>query len=85
MNIQSYDSEASNTHIEQIKKHLLSGNEITKLDALRKFGCMNTGDVIFKLRKSPYNLPIETEMKKKGKKRYAIYRLAKKLKQLTLF
>lgn len=83
MNIQSYDSEASNTHIEKIKQHLIAGNEITKLDALRKFGCMNTGDVIFKLRNQ--GLTIETEMKQEGKKRYAIYRLAKKLKQLTLF
>ena len=50
------------THIKNIKAHLISGNVITKQEALRKFGCWNTGDVIHKLRKPPHNLNIKTEM-----------------------
>lgn len=50
------------THIKNIKAHLISGKAITKQEALRKFGCWNTGDVIHKLRKPPHNLNIKTEM-----------------------
>lgn len=59
------------THIKNIKDHLLSGKSITKLEALKMFGCWNTGDVIHKLRKHPYNLNIKTEMveaEKKGRR-----------------
>lgn len=74
--------ERSETHLIKIKQHLLAGNELTKLDALKIFGCWNTGDIIFKLRNQ--GLPIQTEMIKEGKKTYAVYKL-KKNKQLVLF
>ena len=50
------------THIKNIKDHLLSGKAITKQEALFMFGCWNTGDVIHKLRKPPHNMNIKTEM-----------------------
>lgn len=83
MNPITHNTDASNTHVEKIKQHLLSGKEITKLEALKTFGCWNTGDVVYKLRNQ--GLQIETEMKQEGRKKYAVYRLAKKLQQLSLF
>jgi hypothetical protein len=83
MNASTHDSEAANTHLEKIKQHLLSGKEITKLQALKTFGCWNTGDVVYKLRNQ--GLPIETEMRQEGRRKYAVYRICRSLKQLSLF
>lgn len=71
------------SHIQAIKEHLLSGKELTKIDALKKYGCWNTGDVVYKLRMQ--GLPIETMMIQEGRKRYAVYKLQKSAKQLLLF
>ena len=49
---------------------------ITKLEALKLYGIWNSGDTILKLRNAGHN--IVTEMKKDGKKRYAIYTLKEK-------
>ena len=52
-----------------ILQYLQTGKPLTKLVALRKFGIWNTGDAIYKLRKSGWN--IKTTMKK-GKKTISI-------------
>jgi hypothetical protein len=52
-----------------ILQYLQTGKPLTKLEALRKFGIWNTGDAIYKLRKSGWN--IKTTMKK-GKKTISI-------------
>lgn len=36
------------------KEHLLSGNPLTRIEAIVLFGCSNLTDVIFELRKSGY-------------------------------
>lgn len=50
------------TQIKQILEYLKSGNSLTKQEALFMFGCWNSGDVIYKLRRPPYSLNIKTEM-----------------------
>ena len=57
----------------RILEYLKTGKSITKLEALRMFGCWNGGDVIFKLRRDGYN--IETTMINYGKKCFASYKL----------
>ena len=61
------------TQKKQILDYLKTGESITKLEALKMFGCWNSGDVIFNLRKEGYT--IETTMITNGKKRFASYKL----------
>lgn len=61
------------TQKKQILDYLKTGKSITKLEALKMFGCWNSGDCIFNLRKEGYN--IETTMITNGKKRFASYKL----------
>lgn len=56
-----------------LENHLLSGNPITKLEALQKFGVWNTGDVVFKMRRR--GIDIETKMIKSGNNIFAQYKL----------
>lgn len=56
-----------------LENYLLSGKSITKLEALKKFGVWNTGDVIFKMRKR--GVDIETRMIKRGNNTFAKYKL----------
>lgn len=68
----THDKHANDSHISKIKEYLLSGKSLTKLQALKMFGCWNTGDVIFKLRKE---MDIKTEMIEENGKRFAKYYL----------
>lgn len=61
------------TQKKQILDYLKTGKSITKLEALKMFGCWNSGDCIFNLRKEGYN--IETTMITNGEKRFASYKL----------
>jgi len=58
-------------HRVSIKAHLMAGNGITQLYALKKFGCMRLAPRIEELRKK-YPL-IKTEMVSYNGKRYARY------------
>lgn len=60
--------------IKLIEEHLLSGQAITGLTALRAFGYYRLSDGILKLRKK---YDIQTDMIKNGKTRYASYKLIK--------
>ena len=61
---------------ENVLNYLLTGKSITKLEALQKFGCWNSGDIIFQLRNEGHK--IKTTMNTDiFKKRYAIYSLIK--------
>jgi hypothetical protein len=60
----------SASQTEQIRKALLSGAEITPLEALQRFGCLRLAD----LRAS--GLPVETIADQANGKRFARYRLA---------
>lgn len=62
------------TQFKQILTHLESGKELTKLEALRRFGCWNSGDVIHKIRKEKGYDYIKTEMISEGEKVYARYK-----------
>jgi hypothetical protein len=57
----------------QIRKHLESGKTITPLEALRMYGCLRLGARICDLRQD--GLPVKTEIKRNGKKRFAEYSL----------
>ena len=60
---------------QQIIKALMSGREITPLDALAEFGCFRLGARIHDLKNQGYE--IRTEMVKgENGKRFAKYRLA---------
>ena len=61
------------TQLEAILYHLLSGNAITQLEALAKYGCLRLSAVIYTLRKEGY--PIKTlRIQPQG---YASYSLTK--------
>lgn len=60
------------TQKQRILEYLKTGKSITKLEALKMFGCWNSGDIIFKLRREH---TIETTMITNGKKRFASYKL----------
>lgn len=55
----------------QIVRHLAKGHTLTKLQALRKFGCWNLGGRIFDLRAERW--PIKTRMVTRKDKRIAEY------------
>ena len=57
----------------QIRKHLESGNTITPLEALNRYGCLRLGARICDLRQD--GLPVKTEIKRNGRKRFAEYSL----------
>ena len=48
----------------KLRKLLLSGKSITKLEALKKFGVWNTGDVIFKMRKRGIDIRDKNDKKR---------------------
>lgn len=54
-----------------IKNHLLEGNSITPIDALKLFGSFRLGARIFQLREEGMN--IKTELIHEGRKRFAKY------------
>lgn len=56
-----------------IRKHLESGKTITPLEALSMYGCLRLGARIYDLRQD--GLPIKTEIKRNGRKRFAEYSL----------
>ena len=57
----------------QIRKHLESGKTITPLEALRRYDCLSLGARICDLRQD--GLPVKTEIKRNGLKRFAEYSL----------
>lgn len=61
------------TQKDAVLNYMKSGNTITPMEALNKFGCFRLADIIFKLKKDGYE--IETAMIKDGDKWYARYRL----------
>lgn len=58
-----------------IRKHLESGKTITPLEALSMYGCLRLGARIYDLRQD--GLPVKTEIKRNGRKRFAEYSLLK--------
>ena len=56
-----------------IREHLESGRDLTPLDALDLYGCFRLAARIDELRAS--GLDIETIIERRGKKRYARYKL----------
>jgi hypothetical protein len=63
------------TQSDQILKHLKSGQTITPLEALRRFGCFRLGARIYDLKQEGH--AIEKQMVDVGKgKRVASYRIA---------
>ena len=57
----------------QIRKHLESGKTITPLEALRRYDCLRLGARIYDLKQD--GLPVKTEIKRNGRKRFAEYSL----------
>ena len=57
----------------QIRRHLESGKIITPLEALRRYDCLRLGARICDLRRD--GLPVKTEIKRNGRKRFAEYSL----------
>lgn len=58
----------------KILAHLKSGKSITPISALNRFGSFRLSGRILDLRRAGYE--IETRIVKRGKKRFASYRLA---------
>lgn len=56
-----------------IREHLESGRDLTPLDALDLYGCFRLAARVDELRASGLN--IETIIERRGKKRYARYKL----------
>jgi hypothetical protein len=64
----------SASQTEQIRKALLSGAEITPLEALQRFGCLRLAARVADLRAE--GLQVETVADQANGKRFARYRLA---------
>lgn len=62
-----------NSQCEDILRHLQSGQPITPLEALERFGCMRLGGRIYDLKKSGHK--IRTDLVEKNGKRFASYTL----------
>lgn len=62
-----------------VKKHLLRYGKITDLQCLLKYGGRRLSDCIYRLKKAPHNMNIETIMKpqKNSTAKYAEYKLVK--------
>ena len=58
---------------EAIRAHLESGRDITPVEALDRFGCFRLAARIDELRQA--GLDIETIIERRGRKRYARYKL----------
>ena len=58
-----------NTQIGDIKDYMMNHDGITSIDAIKKFGCTRLADVIYRLKREPYNLHIKT-FTKNVKNRY---------------
>jgi hypothetical protein len=64
----------SASQTEQIRAHLVSGRDITPLEALQRFGCLRLAARIADLRAQ--GIPVETVADQETGKRFARYRLA---------
>ena len=60
--------------IDKLHEHLTNGNEITAIEALKKWGCFRLSARINELRK--FGMPIITETIKKNGKSFANYFIA---------
>ena len=59
------------TKRDKLLNHLLKGGTVTKLQAWRWWGLLNTGDAVHVLRSRKYD--IKTEMKTRNGEEYAVY------------
>jgi hypothetical protein len=64
----------SASQTEQIRAHLVSGRDITPLEALQRFGCLRLAARVADLRAQ--GIPVETVADQANGKRFARYRLA---------
>jgi hypothetical protein len=65
------------TQTEQIRAHLLSGRDITPLEALDQYGCFRLAARVSDIREEGHD--IETIIEERNGKRYARYRLVGQL------
>jgi hypothetical protein len=65
------------TQTEQIRAHLLSGRDITPLEALDRYGCFRLAARVSDLRAT--GLDVQTVTEEHNGKRYARYRLVGQL------
>ena len=65
------------TQTEQIRAHLLSGRDITPLEALDQYGCFRLAARVSEIREEGHD--IETIIEERNGKRYARYRLVGQL------
>lgn len=71
----------SNSQAGLILDHLLSGKEISPIEALNKYGCYRLGAIIFNLKREGYRIQTRIHRYKKPSGRdghYAIYKLEEK-------
>jgi hypothetical protein len=62
------------TQSEAILEHLKSGLPLTPLEALERFGCLRLAARCREIREAGY--PIETTIRREGRKHWAEYRLS---------
>ncbi|MBU1096865.1 MAG: helix-turn-helix domain-containing protein [Bacteroidetes bacterium] len=58
---------------QEILDYMLSGNKISPLEALNKFGCLRLGARIYDLQKKYKNLVIETKLVTRNNKKFSEY------------
>lgn len=63
----------SDNQCKQILEYLKTGNKLTQLEALNKFGCMRLGARVFDLRERGHD--IESKMIRQNGKKFAQYSL----------
>lgn len=74
------DGSRSNNVLPRLKVHLLKGNSITSLEALKMFGTMRIAEFIRKLRHDQ-SLPIETRLVRANGKTFGEYFIPKTKKE----
>ena len=79
MTIDQVNYESTATQHERVREHLLSGQSLTQLEALRLYGCLRLAAIVFRLRKREgLNIVSDTESAEsaEGAKQWARYRVA---------
>lgn len=62
----------------RLRNYLRMGYPITNRDSIEMFNYFRLSDGIFKLKKPPHNMKIETVMKYENGVQYAVYKLKKR-------
>lgn len=68
-------SKTKKSQKEKVLNHLLTGADLTPIEALQKFGCYRLSSVIFRLKEEGYNIKTHKMINSENQRWYARYKL----------